>query len=192
MIINGKFCPEAYYFKTAAAARAFCRVHTRFVPTTALEDGYLAIESVSIVDANYDACAAGATDYQLLSHSAVEQLRLHVRERKLSYKNIITASILGTFLGTKYKMGRGEDQASGPVIFTYGIGCAAPEITLLCMLFAVLGLMLGIVPRVSMLWLALVYLTVEVLIPWVNSHSVDPIAEPWMIPKQLTDMKNED
>lgn len=189
MIINGNFCPETHTFKTAEAARAFCRVHTGFCPVTCGDAGYAATSYVTH-QSNLGYCINAVSGISRIS--ATNQLEISIRECKLSYKNLLIAGTLGSLMGTKYRMGRGEEKASSPIIFTYGIGCAAPTLTLLFLLSSVMGIVLGTFPRINMLCLALVYLTVEVLIPWVNSHSVDPIAEPWMIPKQLTDMKNED
>lgn len=180
MIINGNFCPETHMFKTAEAARAFCRVHSGFWAVTCGDEGYAAITSpVIISSADNKYCISGGSDLSIRTASQVE---VSIRERRLSYKNIIKACIRNSLLGTKYKIGYGEELPSKPVIFTYGIGSAAPELTLWIPVCILLSILLGtsfVIP--SVIGISVVT-AVELLIPWINSYSVDPIEEPWLLP----------
>lgn len=188
------FTNEEYKFKTVEAARAFCRVHPECFTATGgsySEPVYSAMRGFGIIT---------GTDYSQLSHytasvsgssvpdSAVVQLEQKINECKLSYKNIITAGLLGSLTGTKYKMGNGD--ISHPVIFTYGLGVAAPMLTLWFLLSMLAGILFGVFPWRSMLFFGGIYSIVEFIIPWVNSYNIDPIEEAWMIPKFLDDVRN--
>lgn len=181
---------EEYKFKTAEAARAFCRVHPECFLAVG-SDGYSAMRGSSIIT---------GTDYSQLAHytssvsasyvpdSAVTQLEQEITECKFSYKNIITAGMLGSLTGTKYKMGNGD--ISHPIIFTYGLGVAAPMLTLWFLLSMLAGILFGVFPWRSMLFFGGIYSIVEFIIPWINSYNVNPIEEPWMVPKLLDDIRN--
>lgn len=175
---------EEYKFKTAAAASAFCRVHTEFLSAPGTSYGYSAVRGFGFFL---------ETDHIQLSRaihsvSAVNQLEQKIAECKFSYKNIITAGMLGSLTGTKYKMGNGD--ISHPIIFTYGLGVAAPEFTLWLLVCLMLSLVFGFSFLVPAVLGVVVVAAVEVLIPWINSYNVDPIEEPWMVPKLLDDIRN--
>jgi hypothetical protein len=181
------FTNEEYKFKTAEAARAFCRVHPECFTATAGDSGYYAMRGFGVSTeakclAHYTATGVIASS---VPESAVTQLEHKINECKLSYKNIITAGLLGSLTGTKYKMG--TECMSHPVIFTYALGVAAPLLTMWFLLSMLLGITAGIVPWYSLLLFGFVYFIVEFIIPWINSYSVDPIEEPWLIPKWLDD-----
>lgn len=179
MIINGNFCPETHMFKTAEAARAFCKIHNEFYAVTFGDAGYAAA-NLPIPNASIEYCIGGTSDPSRVR--ALSELEVSIRECALSYKNIITAGVLGGLTGTKYKMGYGEDPPSKPVIFTYAVGCAAPQLTLWLLVYSMLSIVIGSSLVVPAIFGIVVVTVVEFLIPWINSYSVDPIEEPWLLP----------
>lgn len=181
---------EEYKFKTAEAARAFCRVHPECFSAVG-NDGYSAMRGFGIIIGTDDIQMAHYTSSVSASYvpySAVNQFEQKIAECKFSYKNIITAGMLGSLTGTKYKMGNGD--ISHPIIFTYGLGVAAPEFTLWLLVCLMLSLVFGFSFLVPAVLGVVVVAAVEVLIPWINSYNVDPIEEPWMVPKLLDDIRN--
>lgn len=179
MIINGKFCPETHVFKTAEAARAFCKVHKEFCAGTCGDAGYAATK-VTTHCTSIEYYISGTSDH--IRVSALSELEVSIRERRLSYKNIIKACIMNSLMGTRYRVGYGEELPSNPVIFTYALGCVAPKLILWLLVYSMLSIVIGtslIIPAI----LGIVVVTVlEFLIPWINSYSVYPIEDPWLLP----------
>lgn len=188
MSINGSHIEESHQFKTIGACQAFCRVHTNFTHTTAGNAGYVAIHKHRLFALHGARSVLNETMGSNLQHSLHDQLKETIQECKLSYKNIITAGLLGSLTGTKYKMGNGD--ISHPIIFTYGLGVAAPEFTMWLLVCLMLSLVFGFSFLVPAVLGIVVVAVVEVLIPWINSYNVDPIEEPWMVPKLLDDIRN--
>lgn len=183
MIVNGSHSEESHQFKTIGACQAFCRVHPAFAPTTAGDAGYVAIHKYglySVLGANSILNSVGGCNVQ---SSLQDQLKETIQECELSYKNIITSSLLGSLTSTDYKLG--NYQISHPVILTYGIATAAPELTLWALLVCMFVLAGGALPWLTLSLLAFVVFTVEVALPWINKFSIDPVEEPWLIPKWL-------
>lgn len=179
---------EEYKFKTAAAASAFCRVHTEFLSAPG-RDGYSASRGFGFfLKTDHIQLAHAIVSGSSVPGSAVTQLEQKIAECKFSYKNIITAGMLGSLTGTKYKMGNGD--ISHPIIFTYGLGVAAPEFTMWLLVCLMLSLVFGFSFLVPAVLGVVIVAAVEVLIPWINSYNVDPIEEPWMVPKLLDDIRN--
>lgn len=180
------FTNEEYKFKTAEAARAFCRVHPEWVLVVGSEGGCSTKMGFSITGKlashHYYTYRANGSSVQ---NSQLEQ---KIAECKFSYKNIITAGMLGSLTGTKYKIGNGD--ISHPIIFTYGLGVAAPEFTLWLLVCLMLSLVFGFSFLVPAVLGVVIIIAVEVLIPWINSYNVDPIEEPWMVPKLFDDIRN--
>jgi len=184
MIANGSYIEETHQFKTAVACLAFCRVHPDFSTTTAGNAGYLAVHKhglYSILGAqsmlnDISGCSVQGSSLQ-------DQLKETIQKCELSYKNIITASLLGSLTSTEYKLG--NYRISHPIIFTYGIATAAPELTLWSLLMCMFVLVGGALPWLTLSLLASVVFIVEVVLPWVNKFNQDPIEEPWLIPKWL-------
>lgn len=182
------FTNEEYKFKTAEAARAFCRVHPDCFSAVG-NDGYSAMRGFGIITGQLASHYNSSVSESSVQDSAVNQLEQKITECKFSYKNIITAGLLGSLTGTKYKMGNGD--ISHPIIFTYGLGVAAPEFTLWLLVCLMLSLVFGFSFLVPAVLGVIIVAAVEVLIPWINSYNVDPIEEPWMVPKLLDDIRNE-
>lgn len=183
MIINVSHVEESHQFKTAEAARAFCRVHTAFSPTTAGDAGYVAVHKYGLYSILGAQSMLNGVSGCSVQSSLQDQLKETIQECELSYKNIITSSLLGSLTRTNYKLG--NYQISHPVIFTYGIATAAPELTLWFLITFMAVLMSGALPWFSLMLFAFVVFTVEIALPWINSFSIDPVEEPWLIPKWL-------
>lgn len=179
MIINGSHVEESHQFKTAEAARAFCRVHTAFSPTTAGNAGHVAVHKYGLYSLRGAQSMLNEVCGSNVQSSLQDQLKETIQECELSYKNMLTASLLGSLTSTDYKLG--NYQISHPVILTYGIATAAPELTLLSLLVCMFVLAGGALPWLTLSLLAFVVFTVEVILPWLNIFSIDPIEEPWLI-----------
>ena len=178
---------EEHKFKTAEAARAFCRIHPEFFIGTGgsyVQPTYSALRGLGLTANQYDiSCTTGSISGSSNQDSVSVQLEQKINECQLSYKNMITAGLLGSLTGTKYKMG--NESISHPVIFTYAIGLAAPELTLWFLIVVLAGILFGSIPWISTTMWCCVCIMVEVIIPWINSYNNDPIEEPWMIPNHL-------
>jgi Ca2+/Na+ antiporter len=116
--------------------------------------------------------------------SLQDQLKETIQDCKLSYKNMVTAGLIGSLTGTKFKLG--GNGMSHPVIFTIALAMKAPFIVLWSLMIAAIIILLGGgINAPSVIMLCGIYFVVEVLIPWINSYYIDPIEEPWLIPKWL-------
>lgn len=175
---------EGYKFQTAEGARAFCRVHAGYVPTCS-NAGYSALP-VYFSTKGFGQFVTGSS-YITATPSTSLQLVQNIEDCRLSYKNMITAGLLGSLTGSKYRMGNAG--ISHPVLFSYALGCAAPQLTLGFLLLLLSGIIFGYIPWLSTILFGVTYAAVEVVIPWINSHSVDPIEEPWLVGKFLDEQE---